>query len=140
MKISMVKLTSTRGSHSVGFDATSSTPILGHRRLEVICYFHFQVRRASKQEEHSYKVSACYLLHSDFLLDLFLDTEDGDVSPKRRLTFSGLHIVISQNTELLNFSLNLTRKGPTQHSRKSGKAARSQAAMGVQQAVHCPSL
>jgi hypothetical protein len=35
------------------------------------------------------------------LLGLFFDPEDGgDVSPKRKLTFNGLHGVISQKIEL----------------------------------------
>jgi hypothetical protein len=34
------------------------------------------------------------------LLGLFFDLEDGDVPPKRQLTFNGLHGVISQNIVL----------------------------------------
>jgi hypothetical protein len=41
----------------------------------------------------------CYLLQADFLLGLFLDAEDrGDM--RFRLTFNGLHGVISQKIKL----------------------------------------
>jgi hypothetical protein len=40
-------------------------------------------------------------IHAAFLLGLFSDPDDGgDVSPKRRLIFNGLHGVISQKIEL----------------------------------------
>jgi hypothetical protein len=40
-------------------------------------------------------------LHAGFLLGLFFDPRDGDdVLPKRRLTLTELHGVISQKTEL----------------------------------------
>jgi hypothetical protein len=44
----------------------------------------------------------CYLLHASFLLGLFFDPEDGGrhVPPKYRLTFKGLHNVISHKIEL----------------------------------------
>jgi hypothetical protein len=35
-----------------------------------------------------------------FLLGLFFNPKDGDVPPKRRLTFNGLHGVISQKIVL----------------------------------------
>jgi hypothetical protein len=39
--------------------------------------------------------------HAGFLLGIFFDPEDGgDVPPKRRLTFNGLHGVISQKIVL----------------------------------------
>lgn len=42
--------------------------------------------------------SACYLLLAGFLLGLRLDTfGGGDVSPKRWLTFTGLHNIVSHN-------------------------------------------
>jgi hypothetical protein len=41
-------------------------------------------------------------VHAGFLLSLFFDAEDeSDVSPKRRLTFNGLHGAISQKTVLV---------------------------------------
>jgi hypothetical protein len=41
------------------------------------------------------------LLAIYFMLGLVFDNEDGgDVSPKRRLTFTGIHDAISQLTEL----------------------------------------
>jgi hypothetical protein len=44
-------------------------------------------------------LSTC--LHAGFLLSLFFDTADGgDVSPKRLLTFNGLHGVITQMIKL----------------------------------------
>jgi hypothetical protein len=44
--------------------------------------------------------SACYLFDADFLLSSFFDPEYlGDVPPKRRLAFNGLHGAISRNTE-----------------------------------------
>jgi hypothetical protein len=40
-------------------------------------------------------------MYPGFLLGLFLDPEDGgDIPPKRRLAFNGLHGVISQKTKL----------------------------------------
>jgi hypothetical protein len=45
--------------------------------------------------------SACYLLHAGFLLGLFFYPEDGGhVTPKRQLTFNGLHGITSQKSEL----------------------------------------
>jgi hypothetical protein len=39
----------------------------------------------------------CYMVHSGLFLGLFFDIEYvDDVPPKRRLTFTGLHGVISQ--------------------------------------------
>jgi hypothetical protein len=48
------------------------------------------------------RCSACYVLHAGFLPGLFFDPEDGyDMFfPKRRLTFNGLHGVISNKIEL----------------------------------------
>jgi hypothetical protein len=47
------------------------------------------------------KVNRCSCFHAGFLLGLFFDRENGsDVPPKRRLTLSGLHGVISQKIEL----------------------------------------
>jgi hypothetical protein len=48
-----------------------------------------------------------YLLQAGFLICLFFDPEDGsDVPPKRRLTFNGLHGVISQRQNFCNYYLN----------------------------------
>jgi hypothetical protein len=45
-------------------------------------------------------------LSAGFLLGLFFDSEDGgDVNPKLRLTFNGLHGVISQKIVLFNFNV-----------------------------------
>jgi hypothetical protein len=50
--------------------------------------------------------SACFLLHADFLLGLLLEIkEESDILPKRQLTFTGLHVVISQKTNSLKFIL-----------------------------------
>jgi hypothetical protein len=46
-------------------------------------------------------LATCF--HSGILLALFFDSEDGgDVSPKRRSTFDGLHGVISQKIVLFS--------------------------------------
>jgi hypothetical protein len=42
------------------------------------------------------KRSAWYLLHAAFLLDFFHPENGSDIPPKRRLTFTGLHDVMSQ--------------------------------------------
>jgi hypothetical protein len=41
-----------------------------------------------------------YMLHPGFLLGLFFDLEDGYFPAKRRLTFNGIHDVISQKIEI----------------------------------------
>jgi hypothetical protein len=47
--------------------------------------------------------SICCLLDDVFLLGLLFDLEDGgDATPKCRLTFTGLHGVISYQTEPFN--------------------------------------
>jgi hypothetical protein len=48
----------------------------------------------------SKKSSACYLLYAGFLLGSLFDPEDMYVPPKRRLNFTGLDDVISQNIGL----------------------------------------
>jgi hypothetical protein len=45
-------------------------------------------------------VSACHLLHANFLIGLFFDPEYGGEMFLRRLTFNGLYGVMSQKTEL----------------------------------------
>jgi hypothetical protein len=54
-----------------------------------------------KKSESLSQGSACFLLHAGFLLGLLFDIkEESDILPKRQLTFTGLHGIISQKTEL----------------------------------------
>jgi hypothetical protein len=53
----------------------------------------------AKKSSVFWNITSCPL-HTSFLLDLPFDPEDGDdVLPNRRLTFTGLHVVISQKIE-----------------------------------------
>jgi hypothetical protein len=48
------------------------------------------------------------LFHAGFLLGLAFEPEDErDLPPKRQFTFSGLHGVISQKTEILEYEISL---------------------------------
>jgi hypothetical protein len=54
-----------------------------------------------KAEE--YAVTNCCLLYADFLLHLLVSPGNGGkkhIPPKERLSFNGLHSIISQKTEL----------------------------------------
>jgi hypothetical protein len=44
-------------------------------------------------------ISACNLIHADLLLGLFFDPEYRHVTPKRQLTYRGLHDIICKRTE-----------------------------------------
>jgi hypothetical protein len=57
--------------------------------------------------------STCF--HAGFLLALFFDPEDGGdyVPPKHRLTFNGLHGVISQKI-VLSVTIAVRTSNPTQ--------------------------
>jgi hypothetical protein len=56
---------------SVFWDMTPCSPLKTNRRFGGTCRLHLQGRRIQQN-------SACYLLHTDFLLGLFFDSEDGD--------------------------------------------------------------
>jgi hypothetical protein len=57
--------------------------------------------------------SDCYLLHASFLLVLVFGPQCGDFPPKRRLTFNGLHDIVSR--KILFFITNAVRtSNPTQ--------------------------
>jgi hypothetical protein len=74
---------------TVFWDITPCSPLKFNRRFGRTYHLHLQGRKISQQET-SVKAG-----------DLFFDPEDGgDVPPKRRLTFNGLHGVISQNMVL----------------------------------------
>jgi hypothetical protein len=64
--------------------------------------------------------SVSYLLHAGFLLDLLIDPEDGGdmFHLKYRLTFNGLHGVISQKTELC-MTIAVRTSHPTHSFRRS---------------------
>jgi hypothetical protein len=60
-----------------------------------------QLKVNQRLEEHFASRLLATYFHSCFLLGLFFNPEDGcDVSPRHRLTYSGLHGVIYQKTEL----------------------------------------
>jgi hypothetical protein len=62
----------------------------GNQHVGGTC-LHFQDQRISQLRKQS---SACFLLHSGFLLGLFFDPED--VPSKCLLTSNGLHGIITQ--------------------------------------------
>jgi hypothetical protein len=69
-------------------DITAYSPLNVNRRFGKIFCLHRGERREAE-------FATCF--HAGFLLGLFFDPEDGsDVPPKRRLTFSGVHGVISE--------------------------------------------
>jgi hypothetical protein len=78
------------GSHGVDYvfwDITPCSPVI----VSDVSEEHIPSISKSKREPSS----AVCLLHIRFFLSLLLDPEDGgDVSPKRRMTFTGLHGVI----------------------------------------------
>jgi hypothetical protein len=79
---------------SVFWEATPSNPLIITWHFRLIFLLTFRVEEQAKQS------SLCYVLHAGFLLCLFFDPESGgDVSPKRRSTFNGLHGCISQKID-----------------------------------------
>jgi hypothetical protein len=63
------------------------------------CRLHLQGRCISQART---SLKQCSKLYPSFLLGLFFDPEDGNIPRKRRLTFNGLHGVITQITEVFD--------------------------------------
>jgi hypothetical protein len=77
-------------------DITPCSQLKVNRRYRGTYSLHLQARGISRARK---QVAS---FHVGFLLDLFFDPEDGgDVPPKRRLAFSGLHVIISQKLVLI---------------------------------------
>jgi hypothetical protein len=86
-------LTAVAMKRSIFRDIKPCRPLKANRR---ICHLHLQGQKISQaRNQRKTGSNLCW-----FLLGLSFDPEDGDMFfPKRRLTFNGLHGVISQKTE-----------------------------------------
>jgi hypothetical protein len=83
--------------NSVFWDKTSCSPLKVNRRFGGTYRLHLQSRiisRARYRRKSRWQAEICF--RAGFLFGLFFDTEDGG----GRLTFNGLHGVISQKIEL----------------------------------------
>jgi hypothetical protein len=84
---------------SAFWDITPHSPQKVNQNFGGKCRPHFQGRRIIRARNQLCLLPASFW----FLAWLIFGPEDeGDVPPKRRLNFNGLHGVIWQNTELLN--------------------------------------
>jgi hypothetical protein len=84
---------------SISWDITLYSPLQANGRFGGICRLHFQGRKISQARNQL--AASRHLLHVGFLLGLLFESEDVGYTfpPKRRLTFSRLHGVISQKIE-----------------------------------------
>jgi hypothetical protein len=64
-----------------------------NRRFGKTYHLHHQRRLNRAKYQRESRLATCF--HAGILLGLFDPEDGGDVSPKRRLTFNGLHGVIS---------------------------------------------
>lgn len=107
------------------WDITPCSLLKVYRRFGAIYHFHIHGRKISRERKPVWKQVACsraigvskfrivqetgadcsafHLLHAGSFLSLFFDPEDGGniFFQKRRLTFRGLHCIMSQKIEFL---------------------------------------